>query len=442
MSVEQLYDPESEKTLLGSIFIKGAGVVNDLGLLPDDFFIELHRSIYSSIIELLDINLQVDPIAVINNLKDKGKLKNESREVEYILTLFRDTVAVQPIHYYAKRIKKFSDRRKYIQILQNSIETLHQELEENEILFTSIETKLSNISRSVQSRGLRSVKDSKKLELIDYVKTMFETRGGISGQKTHFTSFDEMTTGLKPHELIILAARPGYGKTTFALNIASNVALKEQKTVALFSLEMSSIELLIKMVCSDARIDSSALKSGMVHPSDREKLLKSIINVTSASIYIDDTGTLSIWEFKARIRQLLSSGVQPSLIVVDYLQLMSDPTVREGRQQEVASISRNLKQMAREANCPVIALSQMSRAIESRTKDQRPQLSDLRESGAIEQDADIVLFIYREDKVKSPDELNPDMINKAEIIIAKNRAGQTGQFHLLFSPQYSKFDNI
>lgn len=438
MGIEQQVDLESEKSLLSSILVKGGEALAQVEIISDDFYLDLHKRIYTAILFLIDENMQVDPLAVFNHLKDQALLKNEEQEKNYILALFRDTVVIQPISYYAKRVKKFSDRRKYIQILQESIQTILDSPDENEALFTKVENDLSTVSRDSQQKGLRHVQDD-KIELIDYVKLMFQTKGGLSGLQTHFKEFDSLTTGLKPHELLILAARPGYGKTTLALNIASHVALKEKLTVALFSLEMSRIELLIKMVCSHARINSTLLKTGAVHPSDQEKLINSIMTVLAADIFIDDSGTLSIWEFKARIRQLLTHK-QPSLIVVDYLQLMSDPSVREGRQQEVASISRNLKQIAREANCPVIALSQMSRAIESRSKDQRPQLSDLRESGAIEQDADIVCFIYREDKVK--EDVEADMVNKAEIIIAKNRAGQTGNFHLLFSPEYSRFDNL
>jgi replicative DNA helicase len=273
---------------------------------------------------------------------------------------------------------------------------------------------------------------------------MYETKGATTGLKTHFHELDEVTTGLKQHELMILAARPGIGKTTLALNIATNVAIKDKKTVAIFSLEMSRLELLIKMICSEARINSKLLKTGAVHPNDQSKLLTSIVNVTSAPIYIDDSGALTIWEFKSRVRQLQIT-TPLSLIIVDYLQIMDDPTVKDSRQAAVSSISRNLKQMAREANCPVIALSQMSRDVEKRSKDQRPMLSDLRESGAIEQDADIVAFIHREtrdDKSKKDDDIQEDRKNKAEIIIAKNRAGAQKSFDLLFTPEYGKFDNL
>lgn len=437
MNFEPLCEIESEKTFLGSILQKGTYSGSDIVIVPEDFYNGLHRRIFQSILELLDVNIQIDPVTLSNHLREKSRYNNEEQENQYIFSLYTDSVVIQPIQYYASRIKKFSDRRNYLQKLNEGVESIRTNPEDNENIFTHIESELAKISRAVPGKGLKQIKENKN-ELIDYVSLMFETKGQTVGLKTKFHELDEVTTGLKPHELIIVAARPGMGKTTFALNIAGNVAM-ENKAVAIFSLEMSTLELLIKLVCSKARINSSLLKTGAIHKADQEKLLQSIVDITSAPIFIDDSGALTIWEFKSRLRQLMITE-QVALVVVDYLQLMSDPTVREGRQQEVASISRNLKQMAKEANCPILALSQMSRAIETRSKDQRPQLSDLRESGAIEQDADIVSFIYREDKVK--EDIDESKKNIAEIIIAKNRSGQTRSFNLLFSPEYSRFDNL
>ncbi|MDX1959180.1 MAG: replicative DNA helicase [Leptospiraceae bacterium] len=436
-----LFENETEKAFLAFILFKGGTDGSELGVDTEDFYNELHRKIFESIKELIDNRVTIDPLSVINQLKEKARIQNEERDSLYIFQLFKDTIAIHPLSYYSRRIKKLSDRRKYYKILQESLQELGTDLEENESLFTKIESELSKISRETQSRGLRLIKEDMN-ELIEYVKVMRETKGMNAGLRTHITELDEVTTGLKSGELFVLAARPGHGKTTFALNLAANVALKEKKVVAIFSLEMSRMELLIKIICSEARLNSTLLKTGSFQASDFQQIIKSITSVTNTQIYIDDYGALTIWELKSRIRQLLT--ITPvSLIVVDYLQLLSDPSNRDmGRQQEVASISRNLKQIAKEANCPVIAISQMSRAVESRGKDQRPQLSDLRESGAIEQDADIVAFIYREDKVKSPDELPPEKKNKAEIIIAKNRSGAVKSFELMFTPEYSKFDNL
>ncbi len=440
MSEELLHEIESERSLLASFLLKGSNSLNEVPLVTEDFYMDFHKRIFSSIIELVDSGVTLDPIAIINHLREKARFKDEPREQEYILRLYKDTIILQPPSYYAKRIKKYSDRRKYIKVLHDSLIKINTDPDDNEGLFTYIESELAKISRSVQLRGLRKISDDAN-ELIDYIKLMVETKGQSAGLKTHFNELDEVTTGLKPHELIILAARPGWGKTTLALNIASNVALKEKKPVAIFSLEMSRMELILKILCSDARINSNHIKTGSIHQSDQKKLLESILKLKQSPIWIDDYGALTIWELKSRVRQLLIS-TPLSLIVIDYLQLIDDPTVKEGRQQVVSSVSRNLKQLAKEANCPIIALSQMNRTVEQRGKDQRPQLSDLRESGAIEQDADIVAFIYREDKVKDAKDIPEDQRNIAEVIIAKNRSGQTKSFNLAFTPEYSKFDNI
>lgn len=440
MNPPVLHEHESERSYLSHLLIKGAAGGTDFGLAEEDFHNQLHRKIFASILEITDKGIAVDPISLTNQLRETGRFSAEDRETEYIFNLYKNAIIVQPLSYYIKRIKKLSDRRKYLETLTAAAQNLAADPEENEVLFTKIESDLSRISKAVSVRGLRLIKEYKE-EMIEYIKLMYETKGATIGLKTHFHELDEATTGLKSGELMILAARPGNGKTTFALNIASNVAVREKKAVAIFSLEMGYMELLTKMVCSEARINSTLLKTGSIHPGDQSKLLNSILALFSSSVYIDDTGALTIWEFKNRIRQLLIT-TPLSLIVVDYLQLMSDPTAKEGgRQQEVASISRNLKQMAKEAGCPILALSQMSRAVEQRSKDQRPQLSDLRESGAIEQDADIVAFIYRPDLVNK-DDVPEDKRNKAEIIIAKNRAGAIKTFELIFTPEYSRFDNI
>ncbi len=443
MNPGPLFENESEKSFLAHLLIRGATGGTDFGVSPEDFFTDFHKRIFQTILEITDANIPIDPLSVTNHLRENARFRDEPKESEYIIHLYTNAIIVQPLSYYSKRIKKLSDRRKYLRTLQDAIETIHTDPDDNENLFTKVEGDLSKIARTVQSRGLRPVRDDKN-ELLDYVKLMYETKGATTGLRTHFHELDEATTGLKQHELMILAARPGIGKTTLALNIAANVAIKDKKTVAIFSLEMSRLELLIKMICAEARINSKLLKTGAVHPNDQNKLLTSIVSVTSAPIYIDDSGALTIWEFKSRVRQLQIT-TPLSLIIVDYLQIMDDPTVKDSRQAAVSSISRNLKQMAREANCPVLALSQLSRDVEKRSKDQRPMLSDLRESGAIEQDADIVAFIHREtrdDKSKKEEDIQEDRKNKAEIIIAKNRAGAQKSFDLLFTPEYGKFDNL
>ncbi|GBF48738.1 replicative DNA helicase [Leptospira ryugenii] len=443
MSSNPLHEIESEKNLIGFLLTRGVVGQEDIGLEPNDFYLEIHRRIFQAIDELISEGIALDAVSVTSHMREKGLFKDESKDLVYLTSVFRDTVPTQSLDYYIRRIKRSSDRRKYLEKLSVSIEKVKSEPGDNDTVFSEIEQSLMDISRQERSKGLRLVKDD-KLSLIEYIQNVVKNNvdgGGITGLRTHFSGLDNATTGLKPHELLILAARPGNGKTTFALNVASNVCFKEGKTVAIFSLEMSRLELLLKILSAEARIDSYALKSGSLTPTQQIQIKDAILTVTNASLFIDDSGYLTIQEFSARMRQLKSTE-NIGLVIVDYLQLMSDPkSAMGGRQQEVASISRGLKQMAREIGCPIIALSQMNRSIESRTKDQRPQLSDLRESGAIEQDADIVCFIYREEMVKPPEEVLPEKRGMAEIIIAKNRSGATDSFELMFNPKISRFDN-
>ncbi|TGM60759.1 replicative DNA helicase [Leptospira vanthielii] len=445
MNSNPLQEIESEKNLIGYLLMRGVAGQEDLGLSPEDFYMDSHRRIFEAVTDLISEGISIDLVTVTNQMREKRLFKDESRDLEYITSLYKDTVPFQPLDYYVRRVKRISDRRKYVEALNQAIDKVKIEPGENDSVFSLVEQSLMDISRQERSKGLRKVKDDANA-LIDYIKNVVAASqngtGGINGLKTHFTGLDMATTGLKSHELMILAARPGNGKTTFALNIAANAALKERKTVVIFSLEMSRIELLLKLISADARIDSYALKAGTLTSAQMTQLKDSIGNITSASLYIDDSGYLTIQEFSARLRQLRTTE-EVGLVIVDYLQLMSDPkAAMGGRQQEVANISRGLKQMAREVGCPIIALSQMNRSIENRSKDQRPQLSDLRESGAIEQDADIVCFIYREEMVKPPEELDPNKRGMAEIIIAKNRAGATADFPLMFNPKISRFDNV
>jgi replicative DNA helicase len=440
MSVASLHEIETEKSFLGTLLMKGTGGRADIGIKPDDFYVDVHKRIYESIQDLIALGIPIDPISVINHLKETAKIRDEAKDVEYIMSLFRDTIPTHSFEYYISRLRRLSDRRKYFKALMDASEFIQEAPGDNDAVFARIEQGLMDISRIERSKGLRLVKEDAD-DLIEYIKTLMENKGGIIGLRSHYTEMDEVTGGFKPHELIVIAARPGNGKTTFALNIAANVALKERKPVIIFTTEMSRRELLVKMICAEARVDSRLLQSGSIPSNQSRSLISAITNITSAPIYIDDSGNFTIQEIAARVRQLKTT-VDPALIVVDYIQLVNDPKVAgQGRQVEVSSVSRNLKLLTRDANCPILALSQMSRDVEKRSKDQKPVLSDLRESGAIEQDADIVLFIHREEIVKG-DETPPEKRGKAEMIIAKNRAGALKSFELLFTPKYSRFDNI
>jgi replicative DNA helicase len=418
------------------------GNQTELGVKPEDFYLESHRRFFQAILDLIDLKITPEPVSVIGHMKETNTLTNESKDTEYLMSVYRDSIPVQPLSYYAQRIKRLSERRKYQKVLLEATELLHLEPGENETVFGQIEDSLFEISRVEKSKGLKSVKEDRN-PLIDYITNVFENKGSVMGLKTHFKDLDEITTGLKSHELVIIAARPGVGKTTFAMNIATNVALIEQKTVVVFTTEMGRLEILLKMICSQARINSKDLSAGTLPENQRGALLKNLHAITSAPIYIDDSSYLTVQDLTARVRAL-KAVEDIGLIVVDYLQFVYDPKNSQGgRQQEVSSISRALKSLAKDTNCPVIALSQLNRQVEQRTKDPRPQLSDLRESGAIEQDADIVMFVHREEMIKSAEEVKPEMKGMAEIIVAKNRAGASNvSFYLLFTGKYSRFDNV
>lgn len=254
-----LHEVETEKSLLGSLLMKGTGNKSELGLKANDFYIEIHQRMFSSIEDLTAMGVDIDPISVINNLKETGKIKDEIKDVDYIMSVYRDTIPTHSMDYYIQRLKRLSDRRKYFKALMEASEFLQGATGENDTLFSQIEQNLMDISRVERAKGLKLVKSDQN-DLIDYVKLLFENPGGIQGLRTHYKELDEVTGGFKAHELIVLAARPGNGKTTYALNIATNVALRENKTVAIFTTEMSRREMLIKMICAEARIDSRITK--------------------------------------------------------------------------------------------------------------------------------------------------------------------------------------
>lgn len=440
MIISPLQEINSEKELL-ALLLLNSETETSLGLRSEDFSLDVHRRIFEAIDALKNLGVTVDPTAVLNYMKEYSLIRNEQSDEEYLFQLVSGSFPVQNLQYYRNRLLRLSERRKYSSVLRDAQGLLETEPGENESVFSRIEDRLLEISRKEASRGIRSLKDLSS-ELIDYISKIIENKNPISGLRTHFTQLDNVTTGLKPYELIVIAARPGVGKTTFALNIALNVALKEKKPVVIFSLEMSWLELVTKLICNLAMIPAHLLKAGDLTSTHKASLMKAITELAQSPIYIDDSGYLTIQDFNARVRHLRTTE-NLGLILVDYLQLMDDPKNQQGgRQVIVAAISRSLKLMAKEASCPVIAISQLNRSSEQRVKtDGRPQLSDLRESGAIEQDADIVAFIHREELVKPEDQVTKKGI--AEIIIAKNRSGQAPyNFELLFDPKTSRFNNM
>ncbi|MBI3395371.1 MAG: replicative DNA helicase, partial [Spirochaetia bacterium] len=395
------HDLEAERQVLGSLLLRPELVIPVSAIVSDtDFYVEAHKLIYHAIVTLHDEAADIDPVRVVQRLDDKG-MTTRAGGAPYIVKLAQDIYAPGNAPAHARRIKGLALRRDLIEIT-SSIQKDAQAGQDDENAFLKrVEDSILNITNRSFVHGIVHVRDLKK-DFTKHIESLMEAKGGLTGQATHFSGLDELTSGLHEGELIVLAARPGVGKTTFAMNIAANVAMKDKRNVLVFSLEMSRLELLVRFLCAEALVDQSDMKRGHLRQEKVKPMLDAIESIFTSPIHIDDTGTLEIWDCITRTRKLAldlaNRGESLSLIVIDYLQLVADPESRkQGRQQEVASISRSLKQLAKNVKAPIIAISQMNRSVEQRRGESaRPQLSDLRESGAIEQDADIVMFIHKE----------------------------------------------
>ncbi len=413
----------------------------------EDFFMESHRLLFDTLSDINNLGSgELDAMRVIHFLQDRDLLE-KAGGAPYILRLVEDVMSPSNALMHSRRLRNLSLRRALVHAAKN-IETEAMRPHEDEHAFLKkVEDEILKITNKSFVPGIASIKDM-KAEFSEYLEKLIQSRGAPTGNLTYFRELDHLTSGLHTGELIILAARPSMGKTTLAMNIAANMAMQGGKNVLIYSLEMSRSELLMRMLCAETQINHSDLKRGIIPSVKHQDLLAAMDNIFTSPISIDETGTLDIWDCIVRTRkfavELANRGEKLGLIVVDYLQLMSDTQSRkQGRQFEVASVSRNLKQLAKTVGAPVLALSQMNRSVEQRRGDSaRPVLSDLRESGAIEQDADIVMFIHRE---MTGDPTDPEFnANKerAEIIIAKHRNGPTDSFKLSFRSHYNRFDDL
>lgn len=433
------YDDEAEQVVLGSIIQAPAmfAEISDI-VKVEDFFSEKNRIIFKEIGELVDSGAVFDEMVLSSSLKDKGLLEKAGNR-SYIAQITSQGSPIA-VGRYAQKVKALSMRRNLLSSIKQIESDLHNPQVDLDEILSDTEKALFHVSNRFSQYNVQHVK-SVNDEFKEFLKNV-KSSDGITGIPTKFPDFDHKTNGLKGGQLIILAARPAVGKTTLALNMASNIAVLVKKPALIFSLEMTRLELFTRMVCARGYLSSERLQKGMFNQKELEKLLAACQDLYAADIYIDDSADLTTWDFKQRSRrlamQLSAENKQLGVIVVDYLQLMQDKSRQsEGRQQEVASISRNLKLIAKELNVPIIALSQMNRSIEQRGKDPRPQLSDLRESGSIEQDADIVMFLHREELYNK--DLPETEQNIADLILAKHRAGPTGTIKLFFNKNYNLF---
>ena len=445
-------DIEAERQVLGSLILRPDLTIQVSSIVSrNDFFSDGHRFIYDAILVLHNEGAgteeaMLDPITVVQYLQDRNQL-NPAGGSAYIMRLVEEVLAPNNAPLQAQRIRNIAVRRDLISAAMQ-IEQDAREPQENEGSFLQqVEQSILKITSQTRSRGVVSAAEMQS-DFFDYFEKLIEARGGMSGIPTRYEELDNRMSGLRGGELLILAARPGMGKSTFAMNIAMNLAMSEQPVpVLFFTLEMSRLEVLLRILCAHSQTNHGDLKRGHIPQGKKASIQSSLDQIFRSPIYMDDTGALSIWDCISRTRKLnmeLKQKGQPGLglVVVDYLQLMSDPENRKfGRQMEVASISRSLKQLAMTAQVPILALSQMNRSVEQRRGESaRPQLSDLRESGALEQDADMVMFIHRE--APGEGEESREMAGKAEIIISKYRAGRTGGFYLAYRPELFRFDNL
>ena len=429
------HDQDAEQAILGCMLFDSDGLsVAFEKLNGDDFYRADHKIIFESMIELFSENIQVDLITLKNRLEKKGVLEQVGG-INYIAELAGTVSTSARINDYIKIVYEKSILRKLIKASAKISEASYSAKENLDDVLNTAEQSIFSILQNQKSEDFTHINDI-LIPTIDKIEELYYSKEKITGIKTGFIDFDYKTAGLHPSDLILIAARPSMGKTAFALNIALYAAVENKIPTAIFSLEMSKEQLVNRLICAQAMIDAQKLRTGTADSSDWEKIAQATGELSEAPIYINDVPGINSMQLRAMCRKLkLETGL--GLIIIDYLQLMSGHGKNDSRQQEISEISRSLKAIAREMDAPVIALSQLSRACETRS-DHRPMLSDLRESGAIEQDADLVAFLYRDEYYNE----NTEDKNIAEVIIAKQRNGPIGTVKLMWLGSYTKFVNM
>ena len=425
---------EAEKAVLGAVLIDNEQFDRAAELIDSpDFYRHAHQQIFDKMVSLSDRDEVIDLVTLKEELNRAGNL-NEVGGPAYIAALVDGVPKSTNVEYYAKIVKEKATLRSLIGSANKILTTAYQDEVEPEVQLDQAESEIFQIADGRLTEGFQSLKDLVPGG-IETLEKLENQQGGFTGVPSGFTDLDRLTSGFQPSDLVIIAARPAMGKTSLALNIAQHVGIKTEKTVGVFSLEMSKQALFLRMLTSEARIDAHKFRGGFLGSEEYKKMSEALNTLGEAKVFIDDSTSVSVLEMRAKARRLKSEhGLH--LLIIDYLQLMQGRGRFENRNLELASISRSLKGLAKELDVPVIALSQLSRAPESRSE-HRPQLSDLRESGALEQDADVVLFIYREDQY----DRKPENENTAEVIIGKQRNGPTGTVRLAFLKEITRFEN-
>lgn len=428
---------EAEQCVLGSILLQAGAMPKAVeSLTAEDFYRTEHQLIYAAMVQLFGKGEPQDLITVTNVLKDENNLDKMGGPA-YLATLTDIVPVAANIVYYAKIVREKSILRRLISTSTEIASRCYEEQDDIDKLLDETEQNIFKIAQAKSSQSVHPI-NTVINSAFKEVQKLSERKELITGVPTGFEDFDRKTAGLQPADLIILAARPSMGKTALAMNMVQNAALLYKVPVGVFSLEMSKEQLGMRMLCSVGKVDSQRIRTGHIQENDWPKLARAVGMLSDAQIFIDDTPSISVLELRAKARRLKTEH-NLGLVVVDYLQLMRGHASTERREQEISEISRSLKAMAKELHIPVIALSQLNRSLESRG-DKRPQLSDLRESGAIEQDADVICFIYR-DEVYNKSEANPKR-GIAELIIGKQRNGPTGTIELTFLSEFTTFENM
>ena len=431
---------EAEQSVLGSILLQPSALISAMEFIQaNDFYRRSHQLIFQVMIDLNEKNEEIDVITVANLLETSGQLEDVGG-TPYLAELSNIVPTAANVEYYAKIVEERSLLRRLIQASTEIISETYEESEEVSNLLDNAEQKILEVSERKNRSGFVKISDVLR-DSMEEIDQLYKNDEEITGISSGYRALDLMTAGLHEDELIILAARPGVGKTAFALNIAQNIGTATDENVAIFSLEMGATQLVNRMLCAEGTINANHLRTGKLTEEEFEKLFVAMGSLSKANIFIDDTPGIRVSEIRAKSRRLMQERGGIGLIIIDYLQLI-EGSGRESRQQEVSEISRQLKKLAMELNVPVIAISQLSRSVEQR-QDKRPILSDLRESGSLEQDADIVAFLYREDYYRAEEgEEEVEEDNVVEVLVEKNRSGARGTVKLLFIKEYNKFSSL
>jgi len=440
-------DKDAEQAVLGAVFLSQDALIEAMEYVEaDDFYQHANQLVFQAMMNLNDEEEPVDVVTVQNELNKLNQIEDIGG-VSYLAELASAVPTAANTTYYAKIVKNKSTLRRLINAATSIVTRSFEQDDEVDNIIDQSEKDIMEVSENRNHKGFRRISDVVKSSF-EEIDKLYDQDSDVTGLSTGYKDLDAMTTGLHKDELVILAARPGVGKTAFALNLAQNAATKSNATVAIFSLEMGAESLVNRMLCSEGSIDANSLRTGKLDENQWNSLVVAMGSLSRTNVYIDDTPGIKMAEIRSKCRRLLKESGNLDLVIIDYLQLI-EGTGQENRQQEVSVISRNLKKLAKELHVPIIALSQLSRGVEAR-QDKRPMLSDIRESGSIEQDADIVAFLYRDDYYRDEDgddnneqqEPEDQDVGEVEVIISKNRSGPRGTAKLLFVKSYNKFSSI